>query len=136
MPVRRHSGLSEATFGPAGAEDALGPTPEELRRIQALADLMDSRFSILGVRFGWDSIIGLVPGIGDVATSLVSLVILGHAWRMGLPAHLKARMLANVGIDFVLGAVPLLGDVFDLAFKANRRNVRLLRRHLERRARR
>lgn len=131
------SGLSAATFGPSATDEA-GLDEEtrrvHLRRMEHLAALMDDRFRLPGtpIRFGWDSIIGLVPGIGDAVTGAVSLLVLNHAWRAGAPVSLKARMIGNVALDLILGALPLVGDIFDIAFKANRKNVRLLQRHLER----
>ena len=79
-----------------------------------------------------DGLVGLVPGIGDGVTALVALYPLIEAWRLGVPKAVLLRMLGNIGADSVLGAVPIAGDLFDFAFKANRRNVALLRRHLGR----
>lgn len=111
--------------------------------LELLARWMDSAFHIpgVGVRFGWDVILGLIPGLGDSATSLVSLYILTAANRYGIPRVTLLRMAANIGIDYVVGAIPILGDAFDVYWKANQRNVALLREHvltnpaLERRAR-
>lgn len=77
-----------------------------------------------------DSILGLFPGLGDAITSAISLVIVDHAWQTGASPLVLARMLGNVGVDFLLGAIPLVGNVFDLAWKANRKNARLLEQHL------
>jgi len=74
--------------------------------------------------------IGLIPGIGDVITTAMSLYIVGEARALGAPRHLILRMLANVALDGVVGAVPLLGDAFDVMWRANRRNIALLRNHL------
>ncbi len=92
---------------------------------------MDSVFRVpgLGIRFGLDSIIGLVPGLGDTVTSFVSLYILNVASRLGVPRVTLIRMAANIAIDFAVGSVPLLGDVFDVYWKANQKNVELVRRH-------
>ncbi len=107
-----------------------------LERLEQLARLMDSRFRIpgTGIRFGLDPILGLVPGLGDAAAALPALYILFEARRMGVPVSLRIRMIVNIAIDFLIGAIPLVGDLFDVGFKANNRNVALLRRHLERRA--
>lgn len=108
----------------------------DIERLERLARLMDSRFRIpgTGIRFGLDSIVGLVPGLGDALTVLPALHILSEARRMAAPRALQARIVINIGIDFLIGTIPVLGDLFDVGFKANHRNVALLRRHLERRA--
>jgi len=107
---------------------------ERLARIEALATLLDTALVIPGtnLRFGLDALIGLVPGIGDAVTTAVSLWLVKEARALGAPAHLIARMLGNILIDGVVGAVPLVGDAFDLVWKSNRRNLHLLRGHLER----
>jgi hypothetical protein len=84
------------------------------------------------VRFGWDSILGLFPGLGDALTSIISLLIVHHASQTGASPFTLARMIGNVAADFLLGSIPLVGDLFDVAFKANRRNARLLEQHLKR----
>lgn len=93
-----------------------------------LAVLLDDAFRIPGtsIRFGWDSIIGLVPGLGDVATTILALVPVATAWKLGASRWLLARMLMNVAMDGFLGSVPIVGDAFDLFYRANRRNVALL----------
>ena len=83
-----------------------------------------------GIRLGLDGIIGLVPGLGDVLAGLLSLVIPLAAWVRGVPYIALARMGANLGIGVLVGSIPLFGDIFDIAWKANRRNYRLLCRHL------
>ncbi len=113
---------------------AAGSTREErLARIDALARLLDTAFIIpgTGVRFGLDALIGLVPGIGDAITTAVALYIVNEARALGASRLLIARMLVNVALDGVVGAVPLVGDMFDVAFRANRRNIALLREHLD-----
>ena len=107
---------------------------ERIARIEALASLLDTAFIIPGtnLRFGFDALVGLVPGIGDALTTALSLWLVKEAHALGAPAHLIARMLGNIAIDGVVGAVPLLGDAFDLVWKSNRRNLYLLRRHIER----
>lgn len=107
---------------------------ERLAQAKWIADLMDSNFSIPGtpLRFGWDAVLGLFPGIGDALTSAISLTIVNHAWQTKASPLLLGRMIGNVAIDFVIGAIPIVGDFFDLAFKANRKNARLLERHLTR----
>ena len=111
---------------------------ERIARLDALANLLDTAFIIPGtdIRFGFDAMIGLVPGIGDAITTVISLYIVREARELGAPRHLVARMLANVAIDGVVGAVPFLGDAFDVMFRANRRNMALLRKHFENESRR
>jgi Domain of unknown function (DUF4112) len=103
-----------------------------LQRIERLAYWLDERYRLPGTRFrfGLDGIIGLVPGIGDAATSALSGYIVYEAWRLGAPHRVLARMLANLGFDALVGLVPVVGDLLDVGYKANRRNLRLLRRHL------
>lgn len=111
---------------------------ERLNRLRTIARLLDARFGIPGTRFrlGLDSILGLVPGIGDAATAAVSLYILVEARRLGVGVPTLARMGWNVAVDLGLGAVPLVGDVFDFFWKSNLKNMALLEADLERRARR
>lgn len=108
-----------------------------INRIRKLAKLLDSAFGVPGTnwRFGWDGIIGLVPGGGDVATGLLASYIVVEAARLGVPRRTLWRMVANVGIDMAGGAVPLAGDLFDFAFKANRKNLKLVEKYLEERER-
>jgi hypothetical protein len=118
------------------ASDTQGSMSREARiaRIDALASLLDTAILIPGtsIRFGLDALIGLVPGIGDAITTVLSLYIVNEARALGAPPLLIARMVANVALDGVVGAVPLVGEAFDVAFRANRRNMRLLRDHLDR----
>jgi hypothetical protein len=105
-----------------------------LRRLDSLSFLLDNSIRVPGTRarFGADAIIGLVPGFGDAAGALMSSYIVLQAARLGAPVPSLARMLLNVGIEALFGAVPVLGDLFDAAFKANARNVAILRSELER----
>jgi Domain of unknown function (DUF4112) len=107
---------------------------DRIARIDALATLLDTAFILPGinVRFGFDALIGLVPGIGDAITTAMSLYIVHEARQLGAPRHLIVRMLGNVLIDGLVGAVPLVGDAFDVLWRANRRNVRLLQDWLQR----
>ena len=99
-----------------------------------LAWLLDNSIPVPGTgrRFGIDALIGFVPVVGDLVSGGIGLFVVWRASRMGLPRVVVARMLANSAIDFVVGSVPLLGDAFDLWFKANTRNLGIMRRHLER----
>lgn len=109
---------------------------QRLAQVKWLAGMMDDNFWVPGtnLRFGWDSVLGLFPGLGDVLTSAISLLIVHHAWQTNASPLTLARMLGNVGVDFVVGAIPFVGDLFDFVFKANRKNARLLERHLTRQA--
>jgi len=100
--------------------------------LRALEILLDEAFRIPGTafRFGIDGVIGLVPGLGDVLAGLLSLAIPIAAWLRGVPYVTLVRMIANLGIGVLAGSVPIMGDIFDVAWKANRRNFRLLQRHL------
>jgi hypothetical protein len=107
---------------------------ERIARLDALATLLDTAILIPGtdIRFGLDALIGLVPGIGDAITTAMSLFIVHEARQLGAPGHVIARMLANVALDGVVGAVPLVGDAFDVMWRSNKRNMRLLYDWLER----
>lgn len=102
-----------------------------LRRIRGLARLMDTALRIpgTGVSLGADSVLGLIPGIGDLGAAAVSLFIVNEARRLGVPKETLFKMLVNVGFDTVAGSVPVLGDVFDVYFKSNRRNLQLVLDH-------
>jgi hypothetical protein len=116
--------------------DFAGPRSRGARiaRMDALATLLDTALVIPGtnVRFGLDALIGLFPAIGDIITTALSLFIVHEAYQLGAPGHVIARMLGNVALDGVFGAVPLVGDAFDVLWRANRRNMRLLREWLKR----
>jgi len=115
-----------------------GPVPgsrrhaDDFQALEQLGKLMDSQFVIpgLGIRFGIDALLGLVPGLGDFFGGIVSLYILGAAAKQGVSRTTFARMGLNLVIDMILGALPFIGDVFDVAYKANNRNVALLKRCL------
>jgi hypothetical protein len=122
-------------YSPSAHVEILPPLPtvaEELLELDWLVDLMDSRFVVPGTKYrvGLDAFLGLIPGIGDGLGAVVSFYILLRLWQHNLPWHLRARLVGNIVVDFTLGAIPLVGDLFDIGFKANRRNVRLVRNHL------
>ena len=98
--------------------------------LEELSEWMDSKFEIpgTGIRFGLDPLLGLFPGLGDTITALLSFFILSAAVQRGVPRITMARMGLNIGIDFLLGAIPFVGDLFDVAWKANLKNMELLRR--------
>lgn len=118
---------------PIVAETALTPevVDPRLADVESVARWMDYAFELPGgFRFGLAGIIGLIPGIGDVIDALISLYIMHRAIQLGIPRVALARMVVNIGIEAVAGSVPFAGDVFDIAFKANKRNYELLRSHL------
>jgi hypothetical protein len=104
-----------------------------LRRLQAIARLMDTAIRIpgTGIRFGADSVFGLVPVIGDAGGALVGLYIVNEARRMGVPVNKLVQMLGNIAADTLLGSVPVAGDLFDVFFKSNRRNLDLILDHFD-----
>ena len=107
-------------------------TARRLDRLWRLARLLDDvvRIPLINRRIGLDGIVGLVPGLGDGATALLSLYIVVEAGRLGVPPAKLVRMLGNVALDAALGAVPVLGDVFDIVWKANLRNVEIIEEHV------
>lgn len=108
-----------------------GELKRDIERVRALARAMDAQFEVAGVKFGWDSIIGLVPVAGDVATALIGAYPILIARKHNLSRVTRWRMAANFALDLAVGAVPLAGDVFDLAFKSNLKNLALLEREAE-----
>jgi len=112
-----------------------GPTrSDSVARMEALATFLDSAILIPGTnrRIGFDALIGLIPGIGDAISAALSAYIIWEARRLGLPRWKIARMVGNVALDTALGAVPLAGDMFDVLFRANKRNMAIVREHLAR----
>lgn len=109
------------------------PHAADLARLRRLSNRMDRAFRLplVGVRVGWDSIIGLIPGIGDTLALVPGAYIIKEAHRMGVPGHKLLQMGANMGVDFAIGTVPLVGDLFDIGWKSNSRNVDLIHRHFE-----
>ncbi|PJJ87361.1 uncharacterized protein DUF4112 [Brevirhabdus pacifica] len=109
------------------------PHHAKLERLEKLAGTMDSFMRIpgTGIRLGLDSLLGLIPGVGDAAALGPAGYIVYSAHQMGAPKSALAKMTVNIGIDALIGSIPLIGDIFDVGWKANRRNVALLRKHLE-----
>ena len=115
-------------------------SPEYLRLFDHLdqtATLLDSRYRIpyTRIRFGWDPIVGLVPVVGDLATAVVSLHLVRCARTLGADGRLASRMVLNVLADALLGSIPIIGTLFDIFFRANQRNLKLLIEHIEQRRR-
>jgi hypothetical protein len=113
-------------------------TATRLNRLRWMAWLIDGAFGVPGThfRFGLNSVIGLLPVGGDAVLGVLSLYIIYEAVRLGLPKHKIARMLANVGIEVVGGSVPILGDLFDMALKANLRNLAIIDEYMRQTGRR
>ncbi|MEA2722377.1 MAG: hypothetical protein QOH59_148 [Gemmatimonadales bacterium] len=107
--------------------------PPQLERLRTLSRLLDNAFVIPGTRyrFGFDALVGLVPGLGDAVSAVFSGYIILQASRLGVPRSVVTRMIANVALDTVVGWVPILGDLFDVAWKSNLRNMALLESHLQ-----
>lgn len=128
---------SDTTIPPSGATRAHTPAERErlLRRLERMETLLDRRFGVLGLRFGLDSVIGLIPVVGDTASAALSAYLINEAHKAGADNSLKLKMARNAGIDYLLGLVPFVGDIGDVFFKANTMNVRLLKEHLEGQAR-
>ena len=110
---------------------------QRLARLDAVAKLLDIAFILPGtnVRYGIDGIIGLIPVVGDIIATALSLWLVREARALGAPWHVTARMLGNVAVQGVVGTVPVAGDAFDVLFRANMRNVRLLRRWMDKQPR-
>ena len=105
----------------------------DLARARTLATWLDAQFEVAGVKFGFDAIIGLIPGVGDTITSLIALYPIWVARRHGLGKALQARMAFNVFVDWLPGLVPVVGDLIDVFYKANLKNLKLLEQAVEQR---
>jgi hypothetical protein len=136
--------MSSSAFAAQGQTGFAGRIPRDqvdrertLRRLRTLATLLDTAIRLPGgIRIGADSVIGLAPGVGDALSMALAAYIVYEADRLGVPANKLWRMLGNVVIDGLVGAVPVLGDIFDVAFKANIRNLRIIEEHLSQHGRR
>ena len=104
----------------------------DLDQVELIAWLLDNSIPIPGTgrRIGIDAIVGFVPGLGDVVSGAIGLIVVARGAALGLPRVVIARMLVNTLLDFLIGSIPVLGDAFDLWFKANARNVGLMRTYL------
>ena len=134
-PELLQEGFREFRFD-FGAANPFGNLTREqrLKRLEAMARLLDVAFILPGtnIRYGIDGIIGLIPVVGDIIATALSLWLVREARALGAPWYVTARMLGNVAFQGVVGAVPVAGDAIDVLFRANMRNARLLRRWLER----
>ena len=111
---------------------ALRRREASFRRLRHIARLLDSSVVIpgIGVRIGADAILGLVPGIGDAAMGLVGAYLIYEAHRLGAPKSALARMIGNLVLDTAIGAIPVVGDIWDFFFRSNDRNMQILARHV------
>ncbi|MGH6715679.1 MAG: DUF4112 domain-containing protein [Bradyrhizobium sp.] len=136
IPTDALRSRSGAFFFNSGGANPFGNLSREQRlaRLEAIAKLLDVAFILPGtnIRYGVDGIIGLIPVIGDIIATALSLWLVREARALGAPWHVTARMLGNVAIQGVVGTVPVAGDAFDVLYRANMRNARILRRWLER----
>ncbi len=129
-PERTESGQAQ----PMGFELPVGTDPVSIRkRIEAMEQLLERSFRIPGVNYpiGLDSIIGLVPVLGDIVTTAMGAYIVWEAKNLGLPKWKIWRMMGNVGFDALLGVVPVVGDAADFLFRSNTRNLRIVKKHLD-----
>ncbi len=119
-----------------GKIEILDRKPEgfsQIDQLEALAHMLDNAFVIPGtnIRFGVDSLIGLIPVLGDTISLAISAFIMSYAKQINLPKHKIWHMRFNVFIDWLIGIIPFVGDAFDIGWKANRRNVKIMRDHIE-----
>jgi hypothetical protein len=137
-PETLEQGFREFRFD-YGQANPFGNLSREQRiaRLEAIAKLLDVAFILPGtnIRYGIDGLIGLIPVVGDIITTAISLWLVREARALGAPWYITARMLGNVAVDGVVGLVPFAGDAFDVMFRANMRNVRMLQRWLEKQPR-
>ncbi len=136
LPRRPHSPSAVKKVG----QKAQASVSEEERekivsRLRTIAHLFDDAVALPGtnIKLGWDAVLGLIPIVGDTATTAVSAYFLWEAYRLGASRWTLVRMVWNVLIDFVVGLVPLVGDIADVTFRANRRNMKLLEKELAKR---
>ncbi|MGB2079577.1 MAG: DUF4112 domain-containing protein [Vibrio sp.] len=112
------------------------PNPNQadrIKQIDGLADWLDSKFRIPGtnIRFGLDSLVGLIPFAGDSAMLVPQLLLIGKAYKLGVSKSVLSKMLMNVGLDWLVGSIPVIGDIYDVFFKSSRRNADLVKKHFE-----
>lgn len=126
--MTRNTILAAASLG------GTGPANKSQERLEVLARLLDSRWQVpgTGIRFGADAIMSLLPGVGPALSTVISAYLVWEARRLGVSTGTLLRMMGNVGLDMLISSVPLAGSVGDIFFRANLRNMALVRRHIER----
>lgn len=107
-------------------------TDPDLERFERWANALDTKFRVFGLPMGWDSILGLIPGVGDAITVVPAAMMVNHGYRQGIRKRALGRMVWNTGLDLTLGSIPIIGDLFDFAFKSHKKNVGVLREELAR----
>jgi hypothetical protein len=138
-PVRYHPDPSAAPgggeqFRPLGIDLPTGNDPHSIRRrVEAMEHILERSFRIPGTNYpvGLDAIIGLVPVVGDLIAAAMASYIVWEGKNLGMPKWKLWRMGGNIAVDTVIGAIPLVGDAFDLAFRSNTKNLRIIRKHLD-----
>ena len=127
--------LSQEQFSQLAKDlPGMGNDPHPVRaRVEAMAKLLERSFHIPGTKipFGLDTVVGLVPVLGDVVTAAMGAYIVWEARNLGMSKWQLIRMAANVGVDTAIGAVPLVGDVFDFVWRSNSKNLRIIKKHLD-----
>lgn len=127
--------LSQEQFAQIAKDmPGMGGDPHSVRaRVEAMEKLLERAFHIPGTKipFGLDSVIGLVPVLGDFVTAAMGAYMVWEARNLGMSKWQLARMTANVGIDTVIGAIPFVGDAFDLVWRSNSKNLRIIKKHLD-----
>jgi len=104
----------------------------ELQKFERWSEALDSKFTVFGLPVGWDSILGLVPAVGDAVTVVPAAMMINAGYRRGIRKRALGRMAWNTGIDLAVGSIPLVGDLFDFAFKSHKKNVGVLREEFTR----
>lgn len=104
---------------------------KHLKSARLITHLFENKFTIFGYRFGIDPILGLIAGAGDAVTVLIGLYFIWIGIQMKIPGHRVTKMIWNIALDFILGSIPVLGDVFDFAYKAHAKNLAILEEHFE-----
>ncbi len=133
-PIQKADRMNSGSAERMGFELPMGSDPVSVRkRLEAMEQLLERSFTIPGVNYpvGLDSIVGLVPVLGDLVTAAMGGYMVWEAKNLGMPKWKLWRMAGNVAFDTALGAIPLVGDAFDLVFRSNTRNLKIVKKHLD-----